>query len=64
MDDELLSEEERARVRKVLEKHPYWNPDGYVRFWDSGTVQLDGDFDLEELETLVEIMRAVQNKEK
>ena len=62
VDTELLTPEERARVEKVQAEHPHWNPDGYVNFWDAGTIQLDGDFDLEEIETLVKIMKAVRGQ--
>ena len=60
---EHLSQKEIECVNNVIEeRYPQWQPHdkGFIRFWDAEEIQLDGNFKLEDLKILVEVMLAVE----
>lgn len=57
MSDEFLSAADKKILENVMADY---EPDGYYRFWSFSTLQLDGDFTLQDLEKFVEAMKRMR----
>ena len=55
-------DEETAAIVESIGAQQFKDGESFIRFWDRKCVQLDGDFSLEDLKTLVEIMAAIKPK--
>jgi len=63
MNTECLGDEERCIVEQLISESDFQN-DEWIRFWDRDSLQLDGEFSLNDLVFFVKVMKRIKAPEE